>query len=49
MNKAIQVLDSTGVWRDAELLSEGNTKCLVHFINFTKKHDGEYDKGNFQF
>ena len=37
--KLIQVLDSTGVWREAEVLSEGSTKTLVHFINFAKKHE----------
>jgi hypothetical protein len=45
MNKNIHVLDSTGVWREAIVLSEGLNKKLVHFKNFTKKYDGEYDNG----
>jgi hypothetical protein len=45
MSKSIQVLDSTGVWREAIVLSDGLNKKLVHFVNFTKKHDGEYDNG----
>ena len=40
----IHVLDSTGVWREAEVLSEGSTKLFVHFVNFSKSHDGEYEK-----
>ena len=45
MKKKMHVLDSTGVWREAEILSEGATKYFVHFLNFKKIHDGEYDKG----
>ena len=43
MSKSIQVLDSTGV--STVVLSDGLNKKLVHFVNFTKKHDGEYDNG----
>ncbi len=40
-----QVLDSTGVWRSAKVIEEKNGAFLIHFENFTKKHDGFYDKG----
>merc|ERR1719215_430654 len=43
MKNNIQVLDSTGAWRSAEVISEGATKKFVHFLNFPKKYDGEYE------
>lgn len=45
MKNNIQVLDSTGAWRSAEVISEGATKKFVHFLNFSKKYDGEYEIG----
>ena len=45
---AIQVLDYTGVWRDAEVQLSSivdKTKVLVKFKNCNRKYAHEFEKG----
>jgi hypothetical protein len=37
---AVQVLDSTGVFRSGKIISLANEKFRIHFDNFCQKHDG---------
>ena len=47
LNDLVQVIDIlTGVWRDAQIieLSEDHLKKVkIHFLNFSKKYDIEYN------